>query len=170
MTTQSALQYSLPFTHSHTHWYSASMGSSFFSMRGHSGFSIFPKDTSACRWGRLESNCRPSSWRTTALPLRHSRRSHTKDMVEGRLLEENRSRWMLHIHISLIQIVYLKDADHDNILQKPIEQGQMCCGIEWHLRANENYSPSGFFRIIYQPYCCCRNSWTELWDSWNLNF
>ena len=30
MTTQSALQYSLPFTHSHTHLYSASFSSSFF--------------------------------------------------------------------------------------------------------------------------------------------
>ena len=38
-------------------------------MRGNSGFSILPKDTSACRWRRLGSNCRPSGWRTTALPL-----------------------------------------------------------------------------------------------------
>ena len=43
------------------------------SMRGNSGFSILPKDTSACRWGRLGMNCRPSGWRTTALPLSHSR-------------------------------------------------------------------------------------------------
>ena len=40
----------LPFTHS----YSAAISSFiFYSMRGNSWFRILPKDTSACRWGRL---------------------------------------------------------------------------------------------------------------------
>ena len=47
----------MPFIHS----YSASMGSSFFYEKG---FSILPKDPSACRWGRLGSNHHPSSQRT----------------------------------------------------------------------------------------------------------
>ena len=46
MTTQISLQYSFTFTHS----YSASISTS---MRGNSGFSILPKDTSACRLGKL---------------------------------------------------------------------------------------------------------------------
>ena len=40
--------------HSHTHSYSAFIGST-FSMRGSLGFSFLLKDTSACRWGRLRS-------------------------------------------------------------------------------------------------------------------
>ena len=49
MTTQSTLQYSFTFTHS----YSASIRRTLLFYGGHSGFSIFPKDTSACRWVRL---------------------------------------------------------------------------------------------------------------------
>ena len=43
------------------------------SMRGNSGFSILLKDTSACRWGRLGIELTTSGWRTTTLPLSHSR-------------------------------------------------------------------------------------------------
>ena len=58
MSTQSALQYSLPFTHSHTHSYSASISSTFFSMRGNSGvqhlaqghFALHPSATAAPTW------------------------------------------------------------------------------------------------------------------------
>ena len=57
---------SLPFTHSHTHSYIASMGRT-FSTRGTSGFSILPKDTSSGRCGRLGSTCRPSGYLTTTL-------------------------------------------------------------------------------------------------------
>ena len=53
MTTQSALQYSFTFTQSHTHSYSASISSTLLFYEGNSGFSILPKDTSACRFGRL---------------------------------------------------------------------------------------------------------------------
>ena len=52
--TQSAVQYRLSYSHSN---------------RGNSGFSFLPKDTLACRWGRLGSNCQPSDWRMTALHL-----------------------------------------------------------------------------------------------------
>ena len=38
------------------------------SMRGNSGFRILPKDTSACRWERLGSNCLASGWRTPLYP------------------------------------------------------------------------------------------------------
>ena len=53
MTTQSSLQYSFTFTQSHTHSYSASISSTLFLYGQFRGFSILPKDTSACRWGRL---------------------------------------------------------------------------------------------------------------------
>ena len=67
MTTQSSSQYSFTFTHSHTHSYSASMSSTCLFYEGQFGTL---QHADGEDWG---SNCRPSGWRTTTLPLSHSR-------------------------------------------------------------------------------------------------
>ena len=66
MTTQSSLQYSFTFTQSHIHTVHL-LAALCCSMRHNSGFSILLKDTSACRFFGLGSNCRHSGWRTTTL-------------------------------------------------------------------------------------------------------
>ena len=60
--------YSPIHTHIHTVHLLAAL---IFSMTAIWGFSILPKDTSASRWGRLWSNCRPSGRRTPALHFSH---------------------------------------------------------------------------------------------------
>ena len=60
------LQYSL--CHSHTHIHTVHLSATLFLCGTIRGFSILPKDTSACRWGRLGSNNQPSGKTTTALP------------------------------------------------------------------------------------------------------
>ena len=70
MTTQSALQYSFTFTHlcasisSTLLFYEAQFGVQHLA-QGHFGMQI-------C-WEDRGSNCRPSGWRTTTLPVSHSR-------------------------------------------------------------------------------------------------
>ena len=71
MTPQSALQYSLPFTQSHTHSYSASMCSTFSithhshtAVRDNLGFSI--RTLQHAKWGRRGLNHQPSGQRTNS--------------------------------------------------------------------------------------------------------
>ena len=58
---------------SHTHIHTVHLLAALCrSMRGNSGFSILPKDTSACRWGRLGIELPTFRLEAAALPLSHS--------------------------------------------------------------------------------------------------
>ena len=70
----------LPFIHSHTHSYSAPMGSIFFLWGASWG-----SDTLACTWGRLGSNHRPSFLRKTTLPATAFPSLHTAGPLEGKV-------------------------------------------------------------------------------------
>ena len=75
MTTQSSLQYSFyihPFTHTHIHTVHllAALCCCMRAIRGSASCPRTPRHADLEDWG---SNCRPSGWRTTTLPLSHSR-------------------------------------------------------------------------------------------------
>ena len=79
MTTQSSLQYSFTFTQSHTHSYSAPISSTLLFYEAQFRVQHLAQGHHLADGEDWGSNCRPSSRRTTALPLSHS---HLKeDMI-----------------------------------------------------------------------------------------